>query len=179
MSQKITFCLEMCSLIAFLIAYKMYGLICGTKVLMVTSIISLVCLFILNKKVTWAQVIPVIVIQVMGGITVLSNDPTFIKMKPTILYGLVSCVLTVGLLCKKAFIKKMFEKFFDMDDDKWRKLTMAWAVFFAGCAGLNELVWRNFSEPTWVLFKVFAFMPLMLCFLIGQLFVLRKHLKEL
>jgi len=178
MLKKITSLLEMMPAVAFIIAFSLKDLIYGTKVLIICSLISFILILILNKKVTWSQAVSVTLVVLLGGITLISKDTRFIKMKPTILYSTISLVLTCGLLCNKLFIKKVLENLFVMDDGKWRKLTAAWVLFFLGYAGLNELVWRNFSEQTWVMFKVFGIIPISLCFVIGQVFILRDYLKK-
>jgi intracellular septation protein len=42
-------------------------------------------------------------------------------------------------------------------------------------AGLNELIWRNFSEAAWVNFKVFGILPLTLLFAMAQIGLIRRH----
>ena len=50
-----------------------------------------------------------------------------------------------------------------------------WAFFFLALAGLNEIVWRNFSEGTWASFKVFGILPLTLGFAVLQLGLMRRY----
>jgi intracellular septation protein len=42
-------------------------------------------------------------------------------------------------------------------------------------AGLNEVVWRNFSEAAWVNFKVFGILPLTLVFAVAQIGLIKRH----
>jgi intracellular septation protein len=114
----------------------------------------------------------------MGCITLFSNDPTFIKMKPTVLYVLLSVSLLSGIYFKKYFISSIFESILELDECKWRNVTISWALYFILCALVNEIVWRNFSEEFWVIFKVFAFIPMTLVFTSVQLFYLRKYIKS-
>jgi intracellular septation protein len=48
-------------------------------------------------------------------------------------------------------------------------------MFFLILAALNELVWRNFSESTWVTFKVFGILPLTLVFAMAQIGLIKRH----
>jgi intracellular septation protein len=64
---------------------------------------------------------------------------------------------------------------FHLTEEGWRQLSMRWAVFFVVLAVLNEVVWRNFSESTWVNFKVFGILPLTFVFAMAQIGVIRRH----
>ena len=37
-----------------------------------------------------------------------------------------------------------------------KKLTIQWIILLGSIAIANEYIWRNFSEATWVNFKIFA-----------------------
>jgi intracellular septation protein len=178
MKNNIKLLLELLSLLSFFIAYKMGGLMVGTKVLMITSLLSISIIIFLHKKPDPSQIVTVVLIQVMGTITLLSNDSTFIKMKPTLLYMLLATALILGLCFKRYFIKTMLESILELDEKGWKKVTISWALYFTTCALVNELVWRNFSEDFWVSFKVFAFIPITLIFTSCQLFALRRHIKS-
>jgi intracellular septation protein len=49
------------------------------------------------------------------------------------------------------------------------------SVFFVGLAILNLIVWRNFSEGTWVLFKVFGVVALTMIFMLAQTPFIARH----
>lgn len=178
MKNNLKLFLEVLSLLSFFASYKIGGLILGTKVLMVTSLVSASLITLIHKKFYPSQIATVALIQVMGGITLFSNDPTFIKMKPTVLYVLLSISLLSGIYFKKYFISSIFESILELDECKWRNVTISWALYFILCALVNEIVWRNFSEEFWVIFKVFAFIPMTLVFTSVQLFYLRKYIKS-
>lgn len=55
---------------------------------------------------------------------------------------------------------------------------MVWAAFFAGMGALNLYVAYNFSEQSWVNFKLFGGMGLMLGFVLAQGFYLSRHMQE-
>ena len=57
----------------------------------------------------------------------------------------------------------------------WRLLTIRWALFFIGLAGLNEVIWRTLSEATWASFKVFGILPLTMLFFAFQWGLIRRH----
>ena len=68
-----------------------------------------------------------------GGLTLLLQDPDFIKLKPTIINLVFSSILLGGLRFNKMFLKIAFQAF-KLDDNTWKKLTLRWSFFyFFGC----------------------------------------------
>ena len=75
---------------------------------------------------------------VFGTLTLVLHDETFIKVKPTIIYGLFAAVLGGGLLFGRSFIAVMFDQMFNLTPQGWRILTLRWALFFAGLRGAER-----------------------------------------
>lgn len=114
-------------------------------------------------------------IFVFGGITLVLQDETFIKMKPTLVYLLFAAILGFGLLRGRSFLKNLMGKMLPMDDTGWLALTKRWTVFFLFLACVNEIVWRTQSTDVWVNFKVFGFLPLTFIFMMAQMPLLKRH----
>ncbi len=112
---------------------------------------------------------------VFGGITLLLQDETFIKIKPTLVYVLFAGILGFGLMRGRSYLKNLMGQMLPMDDAGWQALTRRWAVFFLCLAALNEAVWRTQSTDVWVNFKVFGFMPLTFIFMLAQMPLLKRH----
>jgi intracellular septation protein len=114
-------------------------------------------------------------VVVFGGLTLYLKNDTFIKMKPTVLYGFLGLSLLGGLAFNRLFIKYVFGQAFDLSEEGWRKLTWRWAAFSLSLALLNEIIWRNFATAIWVDFKVWAIMPLIFLFALAQTPLVLKH----
>ena len=102
-----------------------------------------------------------------GTLTLVLHDETFIKVKPTIIYGLFAAVLGGGLLFGRSFIAIMFDQMFNLTPQGWRMLTMRWALFFVAMAILNEIIWRTQTTDFGVAFKAFVVIPLTMAFAIA------------
>ena len=87
-------------------------------------------------------VITAVVVTVFGGLTLILRDDTFVKMKPTILYGLFAGILGFGLLRGQSYLKYLMDELIPMRDEGWMKFTPRFVVFYLALAVLNEVVWR-------------------------------------
>ena len=51
---------------------------------------------------------------------------------------------------------------------QWKSLNLVWVLFFVAAGALNIYVAYNFSEATWVNFKVFGLMAITFVFMVAQ-----------
>ena len=94
------------------------------------------------------------------------------------LYWVMGASLLVGeLVFKKNGIKSLMGAQMALPDAIWRKVNFSWVAFFAAMGFLNLWVAFNFPTSTWVNFKLFGGMGLMLVFVVVQAFFLNKHIK--
>ena len=86
-------------------------------------------------------------VMIFGCLTIYLHDPTFIKIKPTIVNTAVRrSPLPAGLYFRQAVLKILLGEVLQMQDEGWRLLTLRWIGFFFCWRSMNEVVWRNFSE---------------------------------
>ena len=167
--------IEIVPLILFFIANAKYGIIVATKIFVITTLIALVVSYLHLKKVSTPLLITSFLVLIFGGLTIFFKDPTFIKLKPTIVYLLFSCFLFLGLILKKNFLKIYLSSIIKLKDIGWNILTKRWGIFFVAMAILNEIIWRNFSTDVWVSFKVFGFLPITIIFMMLQNGLMKKY----
>jgi intracellular septation protein len=72
----------------------------------------------------------------------------------------------------------MMAKQMTLPDVVWLKLLLSWVGFFTVMGVLNLYVAFNFPTDTWVNFKLFGGMGLMLVFAILQALMLAKHVDD-
>lgn len=117
-----------------------------------------------------------IMVVLLGGLTLWLHDETFIKMKPTLYYGLVAGLLGFGLWKDKPLLRQVLGTAYPgLSDLGWRKLTRNWALFFLFMGVLNEAVWRSSSTDFWVGFKLWGVIPMTLLFAGLNLPMLMRH----
>ena len=144
--------------------------------LIISTIIAVLAIYFLEKKIPYIPLVGGIIISLFGGLTLYFNNPVFIYMKPTI----INIIFAMALIIAKTFFNKNFLEFFfktafQLDEQGWSKLNNRWAYFFIFLAILNELVWRTQPEAIWVNFKVWGILPLTFIFTAIQLPLINKH----
>ena len=167
--------IEIIPLILFFIANAKYGIIFATKTFVITTLIALIISYLYFKKISTPLLITTFLVLIFGGLTIFFKDPTFIKLKPTIVYFLFSLFLFLGLALKKNFLQIYLSSLIKLNDTGWNILTKRWGIFFLLMALLNETIWRNFSTDFWVSFKVFGFLPLTIIFTLLQQNLIKKY----
>jgi intracellular septation protein len=151
------------------------GIFVATAVFMVAILVALVISYVLTRRLPMMAMISAVIVVVFGGATLIFQNETFIKLKPTIIYLLFAGTLFGGLIFRKPLLAMVFDQMFHLTEEGWRKLTIRWASFFLVLAILNEIVWRTQSTDTWVTFKVFGVMPLTFIFAALQYPLLTKY----
>ncbi len=167
--------IEVGPLVAFFIANSRGGIITGTGVFMVATIISLGLSLGLFRRIPILPLATAVFVLFFGGLTVLLDDDFFIKIKPTVVNTLFGVLLLGGVALNRLVIKALLGTVLILTDEGWRKLSVRWAIFFFVLAILNEIVWRNVSTDMWVNFKVFGIMPLTILFSFSQLPLLNRY----
>jgi len=151
----------------------------ATAVAIVTSIVQIGWLKLRGRTVDGMQWVSLAIIVVFGGMTLLFHDETFIKWKPTVLYGLFAVGLLVGRYgFGRNLIEQMMSKQIRLPSAVWERLNLAWIAFFAAMGVLNIVVAYRFSTDVWVNFKLFGSLGLTLAFVVGQALYLGRHVQE-
>jgi intracellular septation protein len=151
------------------------GLFTATLVLMAAVAAALAVSFAATRKLPAVPLATALLVLVFGALTLYLQDPSFIKMKPTMLYAAFGAVLIGGLILNKSLLPVIFDNALALTERGWRLLTFRWAGFFFALAGLNEIIWRTQSNDTWVAFKFPGIFILILLYSVAQLPLIRRH----
>jgi len=169
---------ELGPLLIFFGVNAKFQLFVATGAFMVAIVAAMTASYLVTRHVPVMALVTGVIVLVFGTLTLVLHDETFIKVKPTIIYGLFASVLGGGLLFGRSFIAIMFDQMFNLTARGWRILTVRWALFFLGMAILNEVIWRTQTTDFWVAFKAFGVIPLTMAFAVTQMpLVKRYHLE--
>lgn len=151
------------------------GFIVMTALFVALIVVSTGILRALTGRVSKMQMMTLVLVLVMGGLSVWLNDERFIKMKPTLLYAVFAGILGFGLWRGESYLKLVMEDALPMQPEGWMILTRRFCAFFVGLALANEVIWRSFSTEVWVNFKTFGLTGGMFLFILAQSRVFAKY----
>ena len=175
------FLFEFLPILAFFIAFKTFDIYVATGVAIAITLLQMVWLKINNQPITKMQIFNFLIILVFGGLTIFLHDKTFIMIKPTILYWSFALALAISFyLFKKNLIQMVLGKEIKLKDDAdatiWSKVNLSWVIYFAILGLLNLYVAYNFTEETWVNFKL-STIGLLVVFIVLQGLWLSKYIQ--
>lgn len=151
----------------------------ATVVVIIATLAQILWLKARGKKVDTMLWVSLGLVTVLGGATIYFHSENFIKWKPTVLYWVMGGALLFGqLVFKKNGIKSLMGAQMTLPDAVWRVVNFSWVGFFAVMGVLNLWVAFTFSTSTWVNFKLFGGLGLMLVFVLVQAVYLNKHIKQ-
>jgi intracellular septation protein len=152
----------------------MYGIAAGTWALIISTMVAVVAMFVVLRRLPIFPLIASTVTVVFGGLTIITNDPMWVQIKVTIFNAMFAAFLFGGLWLNRNFFKYVFEKTFHYTKEGWDKFTWSFAWFFVFTAFANEFVRLTFKDEEvynflgmemngvsiWIAFKIVLIMPL-------------------
>ncbi|MGH8677106.1 MAG: septation protein A [Burkholderiales bacterium] len=173
------FLFDIFPVVLFFVAFKFFGIYVATATAIGATVLQVGWTWLRHRKVDnmlWASLA---IIVVFGGATLLLHDETFIKWKPTVLYWFFAAALFVAeRIFGKNLIRAMMGKQMALPEPIWQKLNLSWVAFFALMGAANLYVAFNFSTDTWVNFKVFGGIGLLLAFAFAQALMVSRFIEE-
>ncbi|MDH3577979.1 MAG: septation protein IspZ [Gammaproteobacteria bacterium] len=167
---------EFLPLILFLGAFLYKGIYFALVVLMIAMPIGLLVKYVrtqtFDKMYFWSTVF----LLIAGALTLYFRNPLFLYWKPTVFYWVVAIVFLGSFWVGD---QPLVQRFFGLVEGmplgkitraQWNKLNVVWVLFFVAAGLLNIFVAYNFSQETWVKFKVFGLMALTFVFMLLQTF---------
>jgi intracellular septation protein len=181
LSAKWKFVLDFGPILAFFIGYLLVrdrtfsvwgrdysGFIAVTAIFVPLLVASTLIAWRLSGRLSKMNLVTVVVVVVFGALTIWFKDERFFKMKPTVIYGIFAFILLSGIIRGKSYLALVMDEALPMQPAGWMILTRRLCIFFAVLAVANEVIWRNFSDGTWVTFKTFGLTIAIFGFFLAQ-----------
>ena len=169
--------LDFFPILLFFGAFKIWGIFVATTVAIVATLIQLAWMRYSTGRTEPMQWLSLGVIVVFGGATLIAQDETFIKWKPSVLYWAMGGALLVGqVFFRRNWLQSLMKSQMALPDHAWRVMLWSWCGFFAVMGVLNLWVAYEFDTDTWVNFKLFGGMGLMLVFVLAQAMYLGRFM---
>ena len=167
-------------IVFFVVYYKSdKDLYLSITAVIIATLISLVALYIKERKISTMMLVSTVILIVFGGLSIFLKNDIFFKMKPTIINALFAIILIGSTFLNKPVLKLLLNSSMKLTDQGWSLLNKLWSGFFIFLALLNEIVWRTQTTDVWVNFKVFGIMGITIVFTIVQIPILKRHFIDL
>ncbi|MDH3561503.1 MAG: septation protein A, partial [Gammaproteobacteria bacterium] len=159
------FLFDLFPIILFFLTYKLYDIYVATAVAIAAAFVQTGLYWLKHRKFENMHLVTLAILIVFGGLTLVLRDPIFIKWKPTVVNWLFGAVfLGSRFIGKRTLVERMMSHAITVPGPVWVKLNWSWVAFFMGMGVLNLYVAYNYSEDTWVNFKLFGMMGLTIAF---------------
>ena len=167
-------------IVFFVVYYKSdKDLYLSITAVIIATLISLVALYIKERKISTMMLVSTVILIVFGGLSIFLKNDIFFIMKPTIINALFAIILIGSTFFNKPVLKLLLNSSMKLTDQGWSLMNKLWSGFFIFLALLNEIVWRTQTTDVWVNFKVFGIMGITIVFTIIQIPLLKKHFIDL
>ncbi len=176
--------IEFLPLVAFFIAYKLATIYVAVGVLMISMTALIVWRRLTKRAISGMLWASTGLALVFGTATLLLHDIRFIQWKLTIYDWLVAVAFLISQFVGRQplaqrFLAPAFGDELEVARRDWQKSNLAWVLFWALMGGLNIYVFKNFSESSWVNFKVIGTTVLLLVFMAAQVFWLHRRARPI
>jgi intracellular septation protein len=170
---------DLLPVLLFFAAYKLFDIWVATGVAIAAAVLQVAYLKLTRKPVPPMVWIGFVIVVIAGGATLLLQDETFLKWKPTVVMGAMALAIAItqfGL--GKNPVALVFNNTIKAPDAVWRKLSLVWIAFFLFMGLLNLYFVYFQSTEVWVWYSTFGDMGLMFVFMITQVYWLYPYLPE-
>ncbi len=184
------FLFDLFPLLLFFGALKAYDIFVATAVAIVASFIQVGIFWLKHRRFETMHLVTLVIIAVFGGMTLVLQDATFIKWKPTVVYWIFAAVLFyTQFFSKRTAYEHLLGKQITLPSQVWSQQNRDWGVFFSALGVLNLYVAFYFipdyyadldtqaQDEYWAVFKVFGTMGLTLAFTLVQAVRMAPHLQ--
>ena len=179
--------LELGPLVLFFIGNYFLGILWGTAILVVTTLISISISWLLEKKIPLMAAFGCAAVVFFGILTLIFDRDVaidsqsaigvflFIKIKPTVVSAMIASGLIFADVMGYNPLKSIMSSGINLTPKGWKLLSRLWIIMFISMAIANEFAWRNLTTDDWVSFKAFGIPVLSIVFALFSIPVIRKY----
>lgn len=177
------FLFDIFPVLLFFAAFKLaddpqQGILLATAVAIGASVVQVAYMKLRHGRVERMHLVSLVLISVLGGATLLLQDPVFIKWKPTAInWAFALAFLGSQFIGERPLVQRMMGSALRLPAPIWRRLNLAWSAFFVLTGAANLYVAFHYSLDTWVDFKTYGMLGATFAFVIAQSVYLSRYLQ--
>jgi intracellular septation protein len=155
------------------------GIFSATAVLMVATALQVVVTFAMTRKLEKRLLWMLLAVLAFGGATLAFRNEMFIQWKPTIFnWALALAFGASQFIGDRNLMERTLGAQIQLPHAVWTRLNLLWVTNFTVVGALNLVVAFNFSEATWVSYKLYSAIGFTLLLTVLTAMLVAPHLKE-
>jgi intracellular septation protein len=169
--------IDLLPLLLFLAALKIFNIYVATVALMVSCTALAAYYWVRRGRLPKMHAITAVLSWVFGGMTLYFRNPEFIKIKFSVVYVLMAAAMLAShFMGDRVLLARIPQDVLKLPDAVWRRMSLAWIIYFLAIAAVNFYIAENFSDAVWGNFKfASAFFPMV--FMLLQAPFLARYLE--
>jgi intracellular septation protein len=158
--------------------YQFDGIFSATTVLIAATALQVLAARIMSgyweKRSVWTFV----AVAIFGGATLILRDQTFIQWKPTIFnWALAIAFGAFHFIGERNLLERTLGAQLELPKPVWGRLNLLWIANFVIVGALNLMVAYNYSEATWVSYKLYSSIGFTLLLTVLTALIVSPHLQ--
>lgn len=155
------------------------GIFSATAVLMIATLFQVAITYLLTRELEKRLLWLAAAVLVFGGATLAFRNEAFIQWKPTVFNWTLALAFGGSqFFGEKTLMERALGSQIVLPRPVWTRLNLLWVANFAIVGALNLVVAYNFSEATWVSYKLYSAIGFTLVLTIITAVMISPHLKE-
>lgn len=150
----------------------------ATLVFLPAALLGMVFAYWKERSISPMGLFMFVMVGIFSGLALWLKNDLFIKMRPTLIYAMMGCLLLVSVAFKRNVLKSLFSGALHMAEVHWHGLAQRAGLMYLSLAALNEIVWRSQTEANWVTYNTWGDATINLLFWIVNLAMLAKHMTD-
>jgi intracellular septation protein len=147
-------------ILLFFLAYKFYGIFVATGVAIAASVVQVGYYWYQHRRFEKMHLVSLTLIVVLGGLTILLRDKSFIMWKPTLINWLfATAFLATQLVGKRTLVERMLSGKLSLAPTIWRRLNMLWVAFFFLAGAANIVFAQSYANAEQALIAAIPNLP--------------------
>ena len=160
-------------------SYTLDGIYSATGVLMAATTVQLALTWLIARRIDRMMWFLFAAVWVFGGLTLTLHNQQFIQWKPTIFnWGLGLIFVGSRLFAGVNLMEKALGEQLQLPGAVWNRLLWLWVSNFMLVGALNLVVAYNFSEATWVSYKLYSAIGFTLLLAALTVALIAPHVKD-
>jgi len=156
------------------------GIYTATAVLMIATTIQVLLTWLITKRVEKRLLLMFIVVMATGSLTLILQNKIFIQWKPTLFNGALAVAFVVAPLIgnRKTLLERTLGQQLVLPVVAWQRLNYLWIANFILAGSANLFVAYQFSEATWVSYKLWSMIGFTLVLSLLTALIISPHIKD-